>query len=171
MNRSFLLALSLVGSVSIAACGSSSGGTGSSGTTGAASSSGAGGASTTASSSSSTTTSSTSGGGAGGASGTGGGGMGGGAMGPKPAAPTILMVMKMMGALHVMWDNNEPSCDKIHMLRDHDNGAFAEVYALSGAATEKHDAAAIPPGSYCFKLVCEKGGVMSDDSNKKCGTP
>ena len=174
MKRSIPLAMMLVGSLAVLAC-SSTGGAGSTGT----SSVGAGGSSssstsTTATTSSSTTTSgstSSSTGGTGGASGTGGGSGTGGAMGPKPAPPTIQMVMKMMGALHVMWDNATPDCDKIHMLRNHDKGAYAVAYTLAGSATEKHDAAAIPPGTYCYKLQCEKGGVTSDDSNIKCNTP
>ncbi|MEO7331371.1 MAG: hypothetical protein ABI193_22535 [Minicystis sp.] len=113
-------------------------------------------------------------GGTGGTSGTGGsttsaGGAGGGTSGPE--APIMKSVAPLSGALHVTWTNVTPDCDKIDLYRKHDAGDYAIAYTLSGAANSKHDTGAKPPGMYCYKARCDKGGQMSPDSNEKCGTP
>ena len=45
------------------------------------------------------------------------------------------------------------------------------AYTLTGAATSQHDSEATPPGMYCYKARCKKGGKLSGDSNEKCGSP
>jgi hypothetical protein len=119
--------------------------------------------------------------GGGGGNGTGGGGTGGGSSSSSsstsssgsasPEAPIMKGAVPMEGALHVTWENVTPDCDKIYLDRKHDDGAYATEYTLTGAATSQHDTEAIPPGTYCYKARCEKGGQTSPDSNEKCGTP
>ncbi len=135
----------------LVACGDSGGGTSS--TSGAAGSGGNVGG----------TTSTTS-------SGAGGNGGAGGAP-AAPEAPFMKSAVKMAGALHVSWTNKTTNCDKIYLDRKHDDGAYMTEYTLTGAATSQHDGEAIPPGSYCYKARCERGGQTSPDSNETCGTP
>ena len=121
------------------------------------------------------------GGGTGGGTGAGGGGTGGasssgstssrsGSSAP-PEAPIMKGATPLQGVLHVAWENVTPDCDKLLLDRKHDDGAYATEYTLVGAATSQHDTEAIPPGIYCYKARCEKGGQTSPDSNEKCGTP
>lgn len=100
----------------------------------------------------------------------GSGGSGGGASGP-PQAPIIKSVAQMQGALHVMWDNVTPDCDKIELDRNKDGGAYAMAYTLVGVARSQHDYSAVPSGTYCYKARCLKGAETSPDSNEKCGMP
>jgi len=81
-------------------------------------------------------------------------------------------VAKMSGALHVTWQNVTTDCDAVHLLRNEDGAAFAEAYTLAGSATSKHDTqAASGATTYCYKAQCDRGGVMSAESNEKCGSP
>lgn len=135
--------------------------------------------SSTSTTSTTGTTASTTGGagGMGGMGGMGGGtggsatsaGGGGGTAGPE--APLMKSVEPLEGALHVMWMNVTPDCDKVVLSRKHDAGEYAVAYTLSGAAESQHDTGAKPPGMYCYKARCDKGGQMSPDSNEKCGAP
>lgn len=143
-------AVSLAMALLLAACGDSGSGTSSTGGTGAGGSGGHGGGATS--------TSSSGAGGAGGAP-------------AAPEAPLMKSAVKMAGALHVSWTNKTTNCDKIYLDRKHDDGAYMTEYTLTGAATSQHDGEAIPPGSYCYKARCEKGGQTSPDSNEICGTP
>ncbi len=112
------------------------------------------------------------GGGTGGAGGIGGGGGGGGGSSGPPQAPIMKSVGPMQGALHVEWENVTPDCEKIELDRNKDGGAYAKAYTLVGVATSQHDTSAVPPGTYCYKARCVKGGAeTSADSNEKCATP
>jgi hypothetical protein len=113
-------------------------------------------------------TGATSGAGTGGSS-TSGSSTGGGTSDPQ--APIITSVGPLEGVLHVTWTNVTPDCDKIQLDRKRDDGPYATAYTLAGAADSQHDTQAVPPGTYCYKARCEKGGKLSPDSNEKCGTP
>jgi hypothetical protein len=148
MSLAFILGLSLAW----AGCG----GDGTEGTSSGHASGGHGGAGATSGSST--------GGDSGGASSASGGASG-------PQAPVMKSVAPLEGALHVTWTNVTPDCDKVQLDRKKDDGPYATAYTLAGAADSQHDTQAVPPGAYCYKARCEKGGKTSPDSNEKCGTP
>ena len=122
-----------------------------------------------------TTTSSAATGSGGGTSGSGGAGQGGEGQGGQPAAPeapVMKSVAKMSGALHVTWSNTTNDCDAVVLWRKQDEAEYAIAYTLSGAATSQHDTEATSSSStYCYKAQCERGELVSADSNEKCGTP
>ncbi len=145
----------------LAACSSSDdgGGAGGGGAEGATSGAGGqGGAGASVTSSSVTSTSS-----AGGS---------GGMAAEAPEAPVMKGVAKMSGALHVSWTNVTSDCDAVHLSRNENGGAYAEIKKLAGAATSLHDAGASNSAiSYCYTASCERAGLFSAESNEKCGTP
>ncbi len=89
----------------------------------------------------------------------------------KPATPTITSIAKMGGALHVFWKLNDTGLSNVELWRNKDGGTYAKVYTLPGTATSQHDTGAVAPGTYCFQVYTIKGGVKSDPSPEKCGTP
>ncbi|MFO0761997.1 MAG: hypothetical protein U0359_36490 [Byssovorax sp.] len=145
-----------------------------------------GGSSGTTTSSGSTTTAAGTGGGAGTTAGTGGsggmGGMGGdmgtggagGAGGGEQAmllAPKLDLLMKMQGALHVMWTNEQADCDTVRIERKSDTADWAEKYSVPGTVDNKMDGTANTNTMYTFRLRCEKGGVFSPYSNELSKNP
>ncbi len=94
-----------------------------------------------------------------------------------PKAPQIATVAKMMGALHVMWTNNETSCDTIEGERQATmpDGTIMEkykvVFTVPGEADNKHDTSATDAMTYTYRLRCKKAGSYSSYSNEKSGTP
>ena len=89
----------------------------------------------------------------------------------KPAAPQVMAVMKMAGALHVTWKLNDTGLSAVALMRKKDAGAYAKAYTLPGTATSQHDTAATGSGTYCYQVVTTRAGVDSDPSNEMCGTP
>jgi hypothetical protein len=92
---------------------------------------------------------------------------------PKPATPTMNGVMVMSGSLHVSWTLNDTGLSSVELWRkDGSAGTYAKVYTLAGTATSKMDTTATNTSTtYCYQLKTIKGGVASDFSNEKCGTP
>ncbi len=94
-----------------------------------------------------------------------------------PKSPTISMVMKMTGGLHVMWTNGEKACDTIEGERKAnasdgtEKAAYAVVFTVPGEADNKHDATATAALKYTYRLRCKKGGTYSAYSNEMSGTP
>lgn len=87
------------------------------------------------------------------------------------AAPTITMVMKMTGGLHVMWTNNERNCDAIEGERKSASD-WAVVFTVpDGSVDNKHDAPLDAGTTYTYRLRCKKGGDYSSYSNEMSGTP
>ena len=91
-------------------------------------------------------------------------------------APKVDMVEKMMGALHVMWTNNETSCDTIELERQatmdtmvHEK--YKVVASLPGEADNKHDTTATEDMTYTYRLRCKKGADYSPYSNEMSGNP
>lgn len=97
--------------------------------------------------------------------------MGGPEAASKPMTPEIVDVMPMSGALHVSWKLNDTGLDNVLVWRNKDAGAYAIAYTLPGTATSQHDMDAMAPGTYCYKVQTKRGGVTSDESAEKCGTP
>lgn len=94
-----------------------------------------------------------------------------------PKAPTIDMIMKMTGGLHVMWSNTEKSCETIEGERkaEKSDGTVVAPYAVAftvpGEADNKHDAKATEALKYTYRLRCKKAGVYSTYSNEMSGSP
>lgn len=92
-------------------------------------------------------------------------------------APTVDSVGKMMGALHVMWTNNETSCDSIEGERQAQmsDGSMMEkykvVFTVPGDADNKHDTSATSNMKYTYRLRCKKGTTYSEYSNEMFGNP
>lgn len=93
---------------------------------------------------------------------------------PAPAAvkaPTIDRVAKMVGALHVMWTNEEASCTAVELERKTATVAWKVVYTLPGEADNKHDTNASAATMYTYRARCKKGTAYSAYSNELSGTP
>jgi hypothetical protein len=94
-----------------------------------------------------------------------------------PKAPTIDGIMKMAGALHVMWTNPTPACDTIEGERQATmaDGSIMEkykvVFTVPGEADNKHDTTATDAMTYSYRLRCKKGGTYSAYSNEMTGKP
>lgn len=94
-----------------------------------------------------------------------------------PKAPTVDTVAKMMGALHVMWTNNDTTCDTVEVERQAQmaDGSVMEkytvVYSLPGEADNKHDTDATDDMTYSYRLRCKKGATYSAYSNEMSGNP
>ncbi|AKU93579.1 hypothetical protein AKJ09_00243 [Labilithrix luteola] len=91
------------------------------------------------------------------------------------AAPTITMVMKMAGGLHVTWTNNERDCDAIEGERKTKGTPgtdWAVVFTVpDGTVDNKHDAPLQAGTTYTYRLRCKKGADYSPYSNEMSGTP
>ena len=118
-----------------------------------------------------TTTSGTGGAGGGGGTASLPAGTGGSIENQAPDAPVLKAVVKMAGSLHVSWTNVTKDCDAIVVARKKNDGAYETAYTLVGIADSIHDMKATPPGTYCYKVRCKRGGVASVDSNEKCESP
>jgi hypothetical protein len=88
-----------------------------------------------------------------------------------PKAPTLDMLMRMTGGLHVMWTNNESRCDAIEGERKTATDAYMVVFTLDGALDNQHDGPLTAGTAYTYRLRCKKAGVYSVYSNEKSGTP
>lgn len=87
-------------------------------------------------------------------------------------APTITMVMKMTGGLHLMWTNNQTDCDAIEGERKSATEAYKVVFTVpDGSVDNKHDAPLTAGTEYTYRLRCKKGTDYSPPSNEKSGSP
>lgn len=92
-------------------------------------------------------------------------------------APTVTDIMKMMGALHVTWTNNDTTCDSVEGERQAQmsDGSVMEkykvVFTVPGEADNKHDTTATDNMKYTYRLRCKKGTVYSDYSNEMSANP
>lgn len=90
-----------------------------------------------------------------------------------PKAPQLDTVEKMTGALHLMWVNQETSCDTIEAERRANmaDGTAMEqykvVFSVPGDADNKMDPTATDNMTYTYRLRCKKGANYSDYSNEK----
>lgn len=152
-----LLAIVIVSGAVLVGCGDDKGGGSSSGTSGTTSSS-------SSSSSSSSGDPTPTGDDAGASSGT-----------PAPQAvpaPTMDRLVKMGGALHVMWLNpTNATCDAIELERKADGEAFAVAYTLGGSIDNKHDGQATKDTTYTYRTRCKVGAAYSPYSNEIARNP
>lgn len=94
-----------------------------------------------------------------------------------PKAPAITEVMKMQGALHVSWTNNEPSADSVEVERQAtmSDGTIMEKYkmmfSVPGDADNKMDSSATDNMTYTYRLRAKKGTTYSAYSNEMSANP
>lgn len=92
-------------------------------------------------------------------------------------APTLDMVMKMDGVLHLMWTNHQDDCDAVEVERKsaQANGtevaAYAVLYSVAGDVDNKMDAQATEDLTYSYRLHCKKGDMYSPYSNELSENP
>lgn len=86
-------------------------------------------------------------------------------------APTLDGIMKMHGALHVSWTNEDTTCTAVELERKTATVAWKMVYSLPGEADNKHDANATDATMYTYRVRCKKGTDYSPYSNEKSATP
>lgn len=92
-------------------------------------------------------------------------------------APKIDQVNKMMGALHVIWTNQETTCDSIVGERKAEMAGavhepYKELFTVPGEADNKHETTATDTQmKYTYRLRCKKGDAFSAYSNELGGTP
>lgn len=92
-------------------------------------------------------------------------------------APKVDQVAKMMGALHVMWTNQEATCDaivgerKAQMADGTVHEPYAVAFTVPGEADNKHDTKATADMKYTYRLRCKKGETFSEYSNEVSGNP
>lgn len=102
-----------------------------------------------------------------GTSGTGGG----------PGAPKLDDLVKMSGALHVMWTNPAEGCDSVEgerqaaMADGTVHEAYKVVFTEPGEADNKHDMTATADMDYTYRLRCKKGDAFSAYSNEMTKNP
>lgn len=93
-------------------------------------------------------------------------------------APKIDEVNKMMGTLHVIWTNQETTCEsvvgerKAEMSDGTVHEQYKEVFTVPGEADNKHETTATETTmKYTYRLRCKKGDAFSEYSNELGGTP
>lgn len=81
-------------------------------------------------------------------------------------------LVKMGGALHVMWVNPaSAACDAIELERKADGEAFAVAYTLGGSIDNKHDGQATKDTTYTYRTRCKVGAAYSPYSNEIARNP
>lgn len=87
---------------------------------------------------------------------------------PKP--PTLDQLMKMAGALHVMWTNNQ-SCDFVVGERKTGSTDYVQIFSVKGTIDNKMDSAASADDEYTYRLRCKVGDNFSVYSNELTRNP
>ena len=85
--------------------------------------------------------------------------------------PRLTELMKMDGALHVMWVNRQPDCDTVRIERREATTDWAERFSVPGEADNKMDGSATSDLAYFYRLRCEEGGAFSAYSNELSANP
>ena len=94
-----------------------------------------------------------------------------------PQAPKLEELMKMSGALHVMWTNPDEGCDAIEgerkatMAGGMVHEEYKVVFTEPGEADNKHDMGATEDMDYTYRLRCKKGDKYSAYSNELTKNP
>lgn len=87
-----------------------------------------------------------------------------------PEQPEMRSVGAMGGGLHVTWRLRSP-CSLLRLERRRGAEAFKVAYTLVGYATDQHDTQVSGSDTYCYRLICERGGASSAPSGEMCGQP
>jgi hypothetical protein len=90
---------------------------------------------------------------------------------PAPMAPTLVRVEPMMGALHVLWTNNDPTCESFEGERKTASVPYKVVFTVPGEADNKHDTTATANEDFTYRVRCKKGAMYSIYSNEMTGNP
>jgi hypothetical protein len=95
---------------------------------------------------------------------------------PGLAEPEVTRVMKMGGALHVVW-RNQVTCDSIEGERRAQKSSgfvvdpYAVAFTVAGTADNQMDDAATADLTYTYRLRCKTGGAYSAYSNEMSENP
>lgn len=89
-----------------------------------------------------------------------------------PASPPTLtsVTLQTHGTMSLTWDNPSSGCTTLELNRKKDSGTYALATMLTGVATSTLDMPGHASGTYCYTLVCVRGGSRSDPSNEMCAT-
>lgn len=87
-----------------------------------------------------------------------------------PTAPTLDQLMKMAGALHVMWTNNQ-SCDSVVGERKTATTDYVQIFSVKGTIDNKMDSVATANDEYTYRLRCKVGDTFSPYSNELTRNP
>lgn len=90
---------------------------------------------------------------------------------PELKAPTVTNVMKMSGALHVNWRNNQTGCTGVEVERKTDTDPYKVVFTVPGTVNNKMDASATANTTYTYRLRCKMGTDYSPYSNEMSKNP
>jgi len=85
-------------------------------------------------------------------------------------APTLDQLMKMSGALHVMWTNNQ-ACDSVVAERKTDTTEYKQLFSAKGTLDNKMDGSATSDVNYTYRLRCKVGEAYSPYSNELTKNP
>lgn len=86
-------------------------------------------------------------------------------------APKLTMLMKMSGALHVMWTNVDHACDSVVGERKTKTTEYKVAFTVTGEVDNEHDMEATGAETYTYRLRCKKGDAYSPYSNEMSGSP
>lgn len=85
-------------------------------------------------------------------------------------APTLDQLMKMSGALHIMWTNNQV-CDSVVGERKTATTDYKQIFSVPGTVNNKMDGAATADTDYTYRLRCKVGTTFSPYSNELTKNP
>ena len=90
---------------------------------------------------------------------------------PATLTPPVLdQLMKMAGALHVMWTNKQ-TCDSVLIERKDDATDWKQIFSVKGTFDNKMDNGATADTNYTYRLRCKVGEAMSAYSNELTKNP
>lgn len=85
-------------------------------------------------------------------------------------APTITTLMKMSGALHVVWKNNQ-ACDSVVGERKSDTEDYKVLFTVPGTVNNKMDGTATVDTTYTYRARCKVGANFSPYSAEVSANP
>ncbi len=85
-------------------------------------------------------------------------------------APTITTLMKMSGALHVVWKNNQ-TCDSVVGERKSDTEDYKVLFTVPGTVNNKMDGTATVDTTYTYRARCKVGANFSPYSAEMSANP
>lgn len=90
---------------------------------------------------------------------------------PATLTPPVLdQLMKMAGALHIMWTNKQ-TCDSVLIERKDDAADWKQIFTVKGTFDNKMDSSATVDTNYTYRLRCKVGDAMSAYSNELTKNP
>lgn len=84
--------------------------------------------------------------------------------------PTITTLMKMTGALHVVWKNNQ-TCDSVVGERKSETEDYKVLFTVPGTVNNKMDGTATVDTTYTYRARCKVGANYSPYSAEMSANP